>query len=104
MHVAAKRKRQERVSLARQLLYTSSRSVVCPECRKPALNIRDLEYDGGNAHGLVRYLTCSNCRCFNSVSLRRAGVTAQNYGERLPSETQSASACRSWSIRARSAT
>lgn len=91
MNAAAKRKRQEWASLARQLLYTSSQKVVCPECGKPALDIRDLDYGGGYAHGLVRYLTCSSCGSSNSVNLRRAGVPAQNHGELPMRDTHSAS-------------
>lgn len=73
MKISDKRKRQQWGTLARQLLYTSSRQAACPECGKPALNVHDLEYGGGDAHGLVRYLTCSNCGGLDFVTLRRAG-------------------------------
>lgn len=73
MKASDKRNRQQWVFLARQLLYTSSRDAACPECGKPALTVRDLEYGGGSAHGVVRYLSCSNCAGFDFVTLRRAG-------------------------------
>jgi hypothetical protein len=74
MKTSDKRSRQQWGVLARQLLFTSSRQAACPECGKPALSVNDLEYGGGAAHGLVRYITCSNCDGFDFVTLRRAGI------------------------------
>jgi hypothetical protein len=75
MKASDKRHRQEWGALARQLLHSSSRHAACPECGKPALTVQDLEYGGGAARGLVRYLSCANCSGFDFVTLRRAGTS-----------------------------
>ena len=65
-------KRNEWVLAAEELILRSKEHVLCPECRTPALQVRDVEYGWGPHKGLDRYLSCSHCGSYNSVTLRRA--------------------------------
>jgi hypothetical protein len=62
----------EWVAAAHKLVLRSTNSVNCPDCGKPSLRVRDVEYGWGHNKGLERYLICSNCGAFNAVNLRHA--------------------------------
>lgn len=60
---------------AQALVTHSSDSVGCPCCGSPSLAVKDVEYGFGHTKGVQRYMSCSCCGAFTSVSLRRAGET-----------------------------
>ena len=60
------------IAAAEQLLRVSNKCVPCPECGRPGLQVRDIEYGWGPKKGLDRYLTCSQCGGHNLVTLRHA--------------------------------
>ncbi len=62
----------EWVAAAQKLLVSSTKNVNCPDCGKPALQVRDVEYGWGHNKGLERYLVCSHCGAFNAINLRHA--------------------------------
>jgi hypothetical protein len=74
MNADRRGKREQWAAVAGQLLHTARQYVSCPECGQAALQIRDVEYGGGQRRGLDRYLLCSHCLCFSAVNLRRAGA------------------------------
>ncbi len=62
----------EWVAAAHRLVLNSTKNVKCPDCGKPALQVRDVEYGWGPNRGLERYLICSDCGAYNAVNLRHA--------------------------------
>jgi hypothetical protein len=66
-------KREEWVSAAERLVSESADHVDCPECSKPGLQVRDVEYGWGPRKGVERYLICTHCGAYNAVNLQRAG-------------------------------
>lgn len=62
----------EWVEAAERLVVNSTKSVDCPDCGKPALQVRDVEYGWGHTKGLERYLICSHCGAYNAVNMRHA--------------------------------
>lgn len=60
------------VEAAHRLGVNSTSNVDCPDCGKPALQVRDVEYGWGHSKGLERYLVCSQCGAYNAVNLRHA--------------------------------
>lgn len=60
------------VDAAHKLGMNSTKHVDCPDCGKPALQVRDIEYGWGHSKGLERYLVCSQCGAYNAVNLRHA--------------------------------
>jgi transposase-like protein len=79
MNAVRRSKREQWAAVAAQSLHTARQNVSCPECGVAALQIRDVEYGGGQRRGLDRYLLCSHCGCFRTVNLRRAGIPAEAY-------------------------
>jgi hypothetical protein len=79
MNAIRKGKQGQWAATAVQSLHTARQYVSCPECGVAALQIRDVEYGGGQRRGLDRYLLCSHCGCFRAVNLRRAGFPAEAY-------------------------
>ena len=73
MSAISKRKRDEWVAAAEQLIRFSSNHVACPECGATGLKVQDREYGVGPGRGLERYLLCQHCHCFRAVNLQRAG-------------------------------
>jgi len=74
MSAIGNNKRVQWIAAAEQLLHMSNEHVPCPECGRPALQVRDVEYGWGPNRGLDRYLTCARCGGYNSVNLRHAGL------------------------------
>ena len=62
----------EWIEAAERLVLNSTKSVDCPDCGKPALQVRDVEYGWGHTKGLERYLICSHCGAYNAVNMRHA--------------------------------
>jgi C4-type Zn-finger protein len=62
----------EWVDAAERLVLNSTKNVDCPDCGKPALQVRDVEYGWGHTKGLERYLICSHCGAYNAVNMRHA--------------------------------
>jgi transcription elongation factor Elf1 len=60
------------VAAAHRLVQNSTKHVNCPDCGKPELQVRDVEYGWGPNRGLERYLICSHCGAYNAVNLRHA--------------------------------
>jgi hypothetical protein len=82
MSAARSKNLTEWVAAAQSLVVNSTQKVGCPDCGKPALQVRDVEYGWGHSKGLERYLVCSHCGAYNAINLRHAG----------PFETESAGA------------
>lgn len=82
------------VDAAHRLGVNSSSNVECPDCGKPALQVRDVEYGWGHSKGLERYLVCSQCGAYNAVNLRHARAAcepAEAYAETaVPDELKTA--------------
>jgi hypothetical protein len=79
MNIIGMGKRRQWAAVAERLARSSSRNVLCPECGEAALQIRDVEYGGGQRTGLDRYLLCSHCGGFHAVNLRRAGYPPETH-------------------------
>jgi hypothetical protein len=77
MNTIRRDKRRQWALVAERLVHTSSQYVPCPECGEASLQIRDMEYGGGQHRGLDRYLLCSHCGRFNAVNLRHAGTLVE---------------------------
>jgi len=72
MSAARSKNLTEWVAAAENLVLNSSTKVACPDCGKPALQVRDVEYGWGHTKGLERYLVCSHCGAYNAVNMRHA--------------------------------
>jgi DNA-directed RNA polymerase subunit RPC12/RpoP len=72
MSAARSKNLTEWVAAAENLVLNSTKKVGCPDCGKPALQVRDVEYGWGHTKGLERYLVCSHCGAYNAVNMRHA--------------------------------
>ena len=72
MSAARSQNLTEWVAAAENLVLNSSKKISCPDCGKPALQVRDVEYGWGHTKGLERYLVCSHCGAYNAVNMRHA--------------------------------
>jgi predicted RNA-binding Zn-ribbon protein involved in translation (DUF1610 family) len=72
MSAARSKNLTEWVAAAENLVQNSTKKVACPDCGKPALQVRDVEYGWGHTKGLERYLVCSHCGAYNAVNMRHA--------------------------------
>jgi hypothetical protein len=65
------------MEIASLVTTNSGDTVVCPECDKGSIKVRDYEYGEGQAKGVARYLYCSACGALNVSNVRRAGVSSR---------------------------
>ena len=81
MSAVRNRNLSEWVAAAEKLALNSAEHVDCPECRRPGLQARDVEYGWGPSRGLERHLVCTHCGAYNIVNLRRALPSGETHAE-----------------------
>jgi hypothetical protein len=69
--------RKKWMEIAQAVTRCSGSSIICPECDKGSIKVRDYEYGEGQAKGVARYLYCNDCGALNVSNLRRAGVSSR---------------------------
>ena len=72
MSAVRKKNLPQWVATAEKLAVNSVQNVLCPDCGRPALQVRDVEYGWGTIRGLERHMVCTNCGGYNIVNLRHA--------------------------------